>query len=149
MMDVSLTLEVEEGCKVDNLMNEINKKFKRYSDRAELYEFSNRNYLALINYKKALKIDPDNYLKNKIEYKIKKLTENIITELFYCANNNFKRRNYNLSLFYYITTLAYLIEIEKKDDYIEYYCNLRIKQLRNLKNIETLKYDTIYYMRKI
>jgi hypothetical protein len=151
MMNIPLTLEVEEGCKVDNLINEIDKKFKKYIDKAELYGLSKRNYLSFINYKKALKIDPENYRTSEIKEKINIIIEDIILQLFKCANNSFQNHEYELSLFYYNNTLAYMVEINKIDENIECKCIDRIRYISKLDNkyINPLKYGSIYYMKKL
>ena len=59
-MNMNLKLEIEEGHKYDNLLQEIELEYKTNIEKAELF-LKNKNYeKSLILFYKNISLDPDN-----------------------------------------------------------------------------------------
>ena len=157
-MDTPLILEIEDGCKVDNLVYEINKKFNRYMEMGEHYEFLRKTFLPLQYFKKAIQIDPDccedPLLKDELNVKINSLTETMIKLLIKKADSYYKIQKYNISRFYFSNALSYIYSLENYDNtYLPYKCEIMIKEINRI--LETNNYideihrDGIHFMKNI
>lgn len=123
-MNIELTLEIEDGCKYNNLVNEIEYDFVKYKNEA-YRNYVDGNYEKTIQYyKKCLQIDPDNKLIKTIHQKYKNILNLYIKRILDCAYYSFYENKYELSR-YYFTKTYFLIEdnseyiIKKNYSYLE------------------------------
>ena len=157
-MDTPLSLEIEDGCKIDNLICEIDKKFCRYVEMGEHYEFLRKTFLPLQYFKKAIKIDPDccgdTFLKDELNEKINSLTKTMIKLLVKKADRYYKIKRYNISLFYFSNALSYIYSLDNYyDTYLPYKCEKMIeiinKNIQNTDYIDEMYYDGKHFMKNI
>tara|TARA_Y100000389_G_C17440328_1_gene508172 strand:+ start:1198 stop:1671 length:474 start_codon:yes stop_codon:yes gene_type:complete len=157
-MDTPLSLEIDDGCKLDNLVCEIDKKFNRYMEMGEHYEFLRKTFLPLQYFKKALKVDPDccgdTFLKDELNQKIKSLTKTMIKLLIKKADRYYENERYNISLFYFSNALSYIYSLENYDDtYLPYKCEIMIKEINSILQtnnyIDEIHRDGIHFMNNI
>ena len=105
-----LSLEIAEGCQLNNLINEIEKAFSCYLRMGNKYYRRGEKNIALKNYRKALKIDPDNKQKLILETCIYNTMTDLIYDMYDEAELLYKTNEYTLSLFYHTKLIAYCIE---------------------------------------
>lgn len=157
-MDTPLSLEIEDGCRVDNLVCEIDKQFNRYMEMGEHYEFSRKTFLPLQYFKKALEVDPDccgdDSLKDELNVKINSLTKTMIKLLIKKADRYYTIEKYNISLFYFSNALSYIYSLENYEDtYLPYKCENMIKEINTIIHktdyIDEIKCDGIHFMKNI
>ena len=123
-MNTGLTLEIKDGCKYNNLVNEIERDFLKYEIKA--YDnYLRKNYEKSIQYYKVcLRMDPDNKLIKEVYRTFKKLINLYIKRLIDCAYHSFYGNKYELSRYYFVKS-QYLIEdnikyiIKKNYSYLE------------------------------
>ena len=118
-MTKNLTLEIKEGCKYNNLINEIEDEFEKNYNKAQDSKICNQHEKTIRYLDNCLKIDPDNIKANKTINELKYYLNRYTRKLYELAKNNFYDYNFHLSYFY--LTKSYCLFIEYYD-YI-YSCN--------------------------
>ena len=143
---MGLTLEIEDGCKYNNLVNEIERDFLKYEIKA--YDnYLRKNYEKSIQYYKiCLRIDPDNKLIKEVYQTFEKIINNYIKKIIDCAYHSFYQEKYELSRYYFVKS-QYLIEDNLKDitninksclPHIKRYLDFIVKRLEDIKDIEDI-----------
>ena len=110
---MELTLEIAEGAKYDNLINEIEEEFIKNYKKANYYK-KNNDYEKLIRYyEKCLILDSDHTLAHivnrQLEYYVNKYYENLYT----LGKKNYYNYNFDISKFYLVK--CYCLFSEYKD----------------------------------
>ena len=150
---MELTLEIAEGSKYNNLINEIERKFNEFNDKA--YEsFYQRDYEKCIQYyHKCLIIDADNKQVGYVERKLKEVLHNYFKKIYECANYSYDHGEYELSKYYFTKCYCLICENEfylysnvfKKLQVIE---NM-VKKINDIQeinenNVIDITYDSFY-----
>jgi len=114
-----LRLEIEEGCKYNNLINEIEDDFDKNYSKAQNAKLSNQHEKTIKYLDKCFKIDPDNNKSKRIINELKYYINRYIRRLYELARNNYYHYNFHLSKFYLTKSCCLYIEYE---EYL-YRCN--------------------------
>ena len=114
-----LRLEIEEGCKYNNLINEIEDDFDKNYSKAQDAKLSNQHEKTIKYLDKCFKIDPDNNKSKRIINELKYYINRYVRRLYELARNSYYDNNYDLSQFY--LTKSYCLYIEY-NEYL-YRCN--------------------------
>tara|TARA_Y100001958_G_scaffold102075_1_gene70957 strand:+ start:1701 stop:2165 length:465 start_codon:yes stop_codon:yes gene_type:complete len=121
-MKKNLTLEIKEGCKYNNLINEIEDEFNKNYEKAQDSKLYNQHDKTIRYLDRCLKIDPDNSKANRTLNELKYYLNRYIRRLYEIARNNYYDYNFDLSKFY--VTKSYCLYIEY-EEYL-YRCNINI-----------------------
>jgi tetratricopeptide (TPR) repeat protein len=113
-------LEIEEGCKYNNLINEIEDDFDKNYSKAQDSKLLNQHEKTIKYLDKCLKIDPDNNKSKRIINELKYYINRYVKRLYELAINSYYDNNYVLSQFY--LTKSYCLFIEY-NEYL-YRCNI-------------------------
>ena len=149
---MELTLEIKDGCKYNNLVNEIERDFLKYEIKA--YDnYLKKNYEKSIQYYKlCLRMDPDNKLIKEVYRTFEKLINLYIKKILDCAYHSFYENKYELSRYYFVKS-QYLIEDNIKYitntnksclPYIKKYLDFIVKKLKDIKDIEDISSMDFY-----
>ena len=117
-----LTLEIKEGCKYNNLINEIENEFEKNYNKAQDSKICNQHEKTIRYLDKCLKIDPDNNKAIKTINELKYYLNRYIRRLYELAINSYYDYNFHLSNFYLTKSYCLYIEYE---EYL-YHCNMNI-----------------------
>lgn len=108
-----LRLEIDEGCKYNNLINEIEDEFNENYKKAQNSKLYNHHEKTIRYLDRCLKIDPDNskakYTLNELKYYLNRY----IRRLYELARNNYYDYNFDLSKFYVTKSCCLYIEYEE------------------------------------
>ena len=105
-----LSLEIAEGCLLNNRIREIEKAFTCYVRMGTIHYRRGEKYLALTDYRKALITDPDNGQIHKLKEYLYNTMTDLIYDMYSKARSLYRNKNYTISLFYYTNVIAYCIE---------------------------------------
>lgn len=118
----NLTLEIKEGCKYNNLINEIEDEFNENYEKAQDSKLYNHHEKTIRYLDRCLKIDPDNSKAKNTINELKYYLNRYIRRLYELARNNYYDYNFDLSKFYVTKSCCLYIEYE---EYL-YRCNINI-----------------------
>jgi len=133
-----LSLEISEGCQLNNLISEIEKAFTCYVRMGNKHYRRGENNIALTNYRKALSIDPDNGQIHKLKEYIYNTMTDLIYDMYSKAISLYRNKNYTISLFYYTNVIAYCIETH------QLYLPIVAESKRMIDTIRIKQGDNIY-----
>tara|TARA_B100000745_G_C20068517_1_gene364733 strand:+ start:88 stop:546 length:459 start_codon:yes stop_codon:yes gene_type:complete len=107
-------LKIEEGHQYNNLITEIEEKYKKYLEKAN-QEFKNKNYeKALKYYQLCINLDPDNTYHIRINNHFKYILNELLTIYIDCSYHSFYNQQYNLSKYYITKSLSLMILFNDK-----------------------------------
>ena len=137
-MNMNLKLEIEEGHKYDNLLQEIELEYKTNIEKADLF-LKNKNYeKSLILFYKNISLDPDNHNHKKTLYTFTRLLNKLLNKYIEFTFQSYLSYEYHNTLYYVCKSIS-LIKYFK--DYINMN-SIDIKQLNYIfKNLNKFKID--------
>jgi len=150
---MELTLEIAEGSKYNNLINEIERQFNEFNDKA--YEsFYQRDYEKCIQYyHKCLIIDADNPQVKYIERKLKEVLNNYFKKIHECAYCSYDNGEFELSKYYFTKCYCLICGNElyihdKNFKYLKIIENM-VKKINDIQeinenNVIDITYDSFY-----
>jgi hypothetical protein len=97
---MELKLEIEEGSKYNNLINEIEDEFKNTYKKANLCKVYKEYEKMIIYFDRCLKIDPDNFRSKYVKEELKYYFNKYIRTCYDNSKKNYSKKNYEISLYF-------------------------------------------------
>ena len=141
----NLTLEIEDGHKYDNLINEIENDYYKYDERARYY-YKKKDYEKTLKYYElCIKLDPDNTNHIRIHSNLKFLVNELLKKYIDCSYHSFYNKKYNISHYYISKSLSlYILFQDKISKQLKQFEEILKKRLYYINSLYTYKDHTIH-----
>ncbi len=141
----NLRLEIEDGHKYNNLINEIENEYYKYNGKAKYY-YEKRDYEKTLKYYElCIKLDPDNTNHIRIHSNLKILVNDLLKKYIDCSYHSFYKEKYNISHYYISKSLSlFILYHDKISKQLRQFEKVLEKRLSYINSLYTYKDHSIH-----